>query len=400
MASDVRKTAPASIQRLLVSDHLDLIRGLAALAVLIFHVRYSFFLNYQDVSDRSPLSIAFYTLTAFGHDAVMIFFVLSGYFISASVFRDHAADRWSWRRYFVNRFSRLYIVLLPALLLTLFWDSLGLRFFPEHPIYTGEQRPWIHDYGNVAARFDLRTFLGNAAFLQSIKTPPFGSNYPLWSLSFEWWYYVLFPLAWFAFVRRAGWVRTSIQLAVVALLLIFVEEEVVLYFPIWLLGTAVCLAPKLRFLQGVQSPIASLVAGGLFFAIMTATHIKGLKRLLFNSSLALDYVNGITFALLLYFLLHNQAGGASGLYSRVSKFVANFSYTLYAVHMPILVFGRAALLPDRPWTPDLPHVALGLGIALTCILYAFLISRVTEAKTDQLRGLLTRWIGPGSTKPL
>ena len=35
----------------------------------------------------------------------------------------------------------------------------------------------------------------NAFFLQTIVGPTFGSNGPLWSLAYEWWYYVLFPLA-------------------------------------------------------------------------------------------------------------------------------------------------------------------------------------------------------------
>jgi hypothetical protein len=34
----------------------------------------------------------------------------------------------------------------------------------------------------------------NAFFLQTIAGPTFGSNGPLWSLAYEWWYYVLFPL--------------------------------------------------------------------------------------------------------------------------------------------------------------------------------------------------------------
>ena len=38
------------------SQHLDLIRGAAALAVLIYHVRYRFFLDYSEVEGRGPLA--------------------------------------------------------------------------------------------------------------------------------------------------------------------------------------------------------------------------------------------------------------------------------------------------------------------------------------------------------
>src|SRR5262249_807489 len=64
-----------------VSDHLDLIRGLAAIAVLVYHVRYGFFVDYGELSAPDHFSFLFYSLTAFGHDAVMVFFVLSGFFI-------------------------------------------------------------------------------------------------------------------------------------------------------------------------------------------------------------------------------------------------------------------------------------------------------------------------------
>jgi peptidoglycan/LPS O-acetylase OafA/YrhL len=132
---------PINLPRLCVSDHLGLIRGLAAITVLIYHIRYRFFFDYNDVTDPNWFSFSFYTLSSFGHDAVIVFFVLSGYFISASVFRDQTAGRWSWKRYLVNRFTRLYLVLLPALLLTALWDSLGLDFYSDNPIYSGEQRP-------------------------------------------------------------------------------------------------------------------------------------------------------------------------------------------------------------------------------------------------------------------
>lgn len=178
-----------------VSNHLDLIRGLAAVAVVVYHVRYRFFLDYHDVVNPGLTTKCYYALTAYGHDAVMVFFVLSGYFISASVTRDVAGGRWSWRRYTTNRLTRLYVVLIPALLLTGFWDMLGRSLYPVNPVYTGEPRSWAHDFFPVGNRLDVPTAVGNVLFLQSVLVSPLGSNEALWSLSYEFWYYVLFPLA-------------------------------------------------------------------------------------------------------------------------------------------------------------------------------------------------------------
>ena len=148
------------------SDNLNLIRGLAAVAVLVYHIRYRFFFDYHDLATSDPFTDLFYMLTAYGHDAVMVFFVLSGYFISGSVQRDRAANRWSWRRYAVNRLTRLYVVLIPGLLLTVFWDRLGLWLYPDHPIYSGAPQPWINDFFAVGDRLGLGDFLANLAFLQ------------------------------------------------------------------------------------------------------------------------------------------------------------------------------------------------------------------------------------------
>jgi peptidoglycan/LPS O-acetylase OafA/YrhL len=35
--------------------------------------------------------------------------------------------------------------------------------------------------------------LGNLVFLQAILVPTWGSNGPLWSLAFEFWFYIWFP---------------------------------------------------------------------------------------------------------------------------------------------------------------------------------------------------------------
>jgi peptidoglycan/LPS O-acetylase OafA/YrhL len=380
---------PINLQRLCVSDHLGLIRGLAAITVLIYHIRYRFFFDYNDVTAPDWFSFLFYTLSAFGHDAVIVFFVLSGYFISASVFRDQTAGRWSWKRYLVNRFTRLYLVLLPALLLTALWDSLGLGFYSDNPIYSGEQRPWSHDFFRVSDRLSVGTFVANTLFLQSIQAPPFGSNEPLWSLSYEFWYYVLFPLAWFALVRPARVLKSAVHLMLFIGLLVAMGTNIRIYFPIWLLGTVVCLLPQVSCLKREQSPITSFVALGLFCSVVAATHVRALKNLLDGSIIVSDYITAITFALLLYFMLHNRApGGHGGIYAKISKSLANFSYTLYVVHMPVLVFLRAALLPDTPWPADPSHVGFGVAIALGCVVYAYVLSRLIEAKTDLIRDKL------------
>jgi peptidoglycan/LPS O-acetylase OafA/YrhL len=400
------------IQGRTVSDHLNLVRGLAAVAVLVYHVRYRFFFDYKDLSTKDPLSVLFYAATSFGHDAVMVFFVLSGYFIPASVLRDDRSGRWSWGRYGLNRLVRLYVVLIPGLLLTLAWDSLGLSLYPSHPIYSGEKQTWIHDYFRVEDREGARVFFANLAFLQMIFVPPFGSDEPLWSLTNEFWYYVLFPLLFFGIFSRGKWIRAIAFLCLSGFLLRFVGDKIALYFPIWLLGAVICFLPQIPGLRRKLPSWLVVVLFGVFCCVLALTHagmfkanVKGLAESILSGvfhvdttvhpqlvervvGLVGDYVIGISFAILLYILLHDQTPQRKGVYGWCTEHLAGISFTLYVVHMPLLVFLRAALVPGRPWSPDMLHIGFAGGLTILMLAYAWLIAQVTEARTDVVR----RWV--------
>jgi peptidoglycan/LPS O-acetylase OafA/YrhL len=131
-------------------------------------------------------------LTGFGHQAVMAFFVLSGFLISSSVLRNLGRSTWSWRQYIIDRGVRLYLVLVPGLVLGGILDTIGVHFFNHSGIYSA---PLIA-FGDavIAQRLNISSFFGSLLFLQTRFTTVFGSNGPLWSLFNEFWYYVLFPV--------------------------------------------------------------------------------------------------------------------------------------------------------------------------------------------------------------
>lgn len=60
---------------------LDLIRGCSALIVCLGHLRNAILVDYSVLVNPSIIIKAFYAITGFGHQAVMVFFVLSGYFV-------------------------------------------------------------------------------------------------------------------------------------------------------------------------------------------------------------------------------------------------------------------------------------------------------------------------------
>jgi peptidoglycan/LPS O-acetylase OafA/YrhL len=329
----------------------------------------------------------------------MVFFVLSGLLISGSVTRDFRLRRWSWAKYVASRGARLYMVLVPGLLLTLLWDELGLSLFSQNPIYSGAPRPWLHDYFPVAERIDLATLAGNLVFLQTIRVPPLGSNDPLWSLSYEFWYYVLFPCLWLAlFTARPPWQRLACA-GVAAVVFLGVGSSILLYFPIWLLGAAVGLLPRARVPRGKPAFLLTSAAFLAFLAAAVAGHVGGVRAALGNSVVAADYLTAVGFAVFLYLLLHHDSPGTSSRYTRVAGHLAGFSYSLYVLHMPLLVFLRALLIPDRPWTPDAANLLAAAALCAIAVVYALLLSRPTEAKTEALRGCLMRVAGRLSLRP-
>ena len=162
---------------------LDIIRGLAALLVLIAHARRSVF--QMDFAGQFPQTLSGILLilpTTVAREAVAVFFVLSGYLVGGQVIRAFASGRFRWSDYMSSRLSRLWTVLIPALALT------ALLNVYSHANYAAQ-------FAQVPGGSTPLTFEGaacNAVFLMHAQCEPFGTNGPLWTLAFEFWFYVLF----------------------------------------------------------------------------------------------------------------------------------------------------------------------------------------------------------------
>ncbi len=379
------------------SLHLDAVRGAAALAVVAYHIRYKFFVDYSEAFTGSFATQLFYVITSFGHDAVMVFFVLSGYLITGTVTKDVAVKQWSWRKYLVNRLTRLYVVLIPGLLLTVVWDRLGMSLFPASVAYTGAIQPWKHDFFGVSQTLTPGVLLANLAFRQSIAgTPPLGSNGPLWSLTNEFAYYLIFPAVLLALHPTIAAKRRVVAALAAALLAWYFGVRILLYFPIWLMGLGIRFLPSLPVSAHSRTSWRNVVVLSTAIVLTAFRHTSVFAQLAGGASLeAGDFLVGLAFAFALYVLLQDRRPSSEGIYARTADASSRISYTLYVVHMPFLVFLRAWLNAGPQWAFSAGTAVRAAVLFAMCLVYAWLVYRCFEARTDMIRALIRERIAGG-----
>lgn len=371
-----------------------MVRGLAALEVVLYHLRLIFLVSYPAVEQHTLVVRTSYFLAGMGHQAVMLFFVLSGLLIGPGVIESVTAGKWSWRKYAVNRTTRLCIVLFPVLLMTAALDGVGERLPGSHVYFI----PTPNDLTSVVQREGLKTMACNALYLQSIYCESYGADPPLWSLNFEFWYYVLFPLLVWTLAFRTPWgmrIGYAIALAGVSY---FVGSYFLRNFPIWLAGVAVALWYSRKPGGGEPNPaepnprrwvgLRLAVFGAAFLAISAVSIAKGASQFFHIDT---DYLVALPAALFVATLL--RADGSligkepGGIYYRLAHWIAGFSYTLYLLHYPILIFIRAVLHTERT-QPSVSRTMLQACIGVVTVGLCYLFSRLTEAHTAKVRGLM------------
>lgn len=367
--------------------YLDLARSVAALLVVLTHLRSFVFVDFHTVDRPGLVWAAFYFGTGFGHEAVMAFFVLSGFLVGGTVVSRAEAGLWSWHDYAITRMTRLWIVLLPALILTALWDSLGSAMTGSSFYKGGMAATYNSGPAPDPSRYNVASFFGNLAFLQSIAVPTFGSNGPLWSLANEFWYYVLFPL-WFCSVATKAQIGVRAISGIISLAICYALPPGLLFYGlIWLLGVAVFALQSRVTLSRSYRKIFLALTGTSLVATLTLSRTRALD------GFVADFAIGGAFAAMLVPL--SQVRAATSMAAKVSRAAAELSYTLYLVHFPIMAFFACYVLDNRRLMPGLPSAMIYIGLLAIVVLYAygvyFLFERNTRAARYAISQLVARF---------
>ena len=346
----------------------DLARFVAACLVVISHVRDVLMVDYGGARWSAP----FYAVTGLGHSAVIVFFVLSGFWISRSVLRRMDQPTF-WQDYTVDRLSRLWIVLLPALALGGLLDWAGSEAL-NLPLYWQQGGRHSLDVP-VALHLSPMVLLGNMLFLQTIVVHVLGSNGPLWSLASEFWYYIWFPALALLVLRR------KVNPALAGLAVALLAPTITLGFLSWLAGLALFLALQ-RAEDRPTMPRALSLAGLVLFGVI----LLGSRGL---HGSWMDPVLGVSFALALYLLARAKVA-MPGWLELPARYGARASFSLYAVHFPMLAFVGGWLTRSGRFTTGPMGVMLVLAVTAGLLAAGWLFSLVTERHTDRLRQALRR----------
>ena len=370
---------------------LDLVRGISALLVMLGHLRAFLFVDYADAGPVNVIWKGFYLVTGFGHQAVMVFFVLSGYFVGGSILSAiNSGEGFSWKRYATARLSRLWTVLIPTLLLTLALDSIGRQLSPE--AYSGLHAE-IFSSGpaqNAPASLGLFTFLGNLLFLQTIESPVYGSNGPLWSLANEFWYYVIFPLLALGCVsffssygrtQKSQFFKGLVYFTVAAAILFWLPKYLIALGLIWLMGVAVWWLSNRLFHNKIA---VSLIWRILLLPIFLGCLIASKSGHWIGS----DWMVGGSFSILMLTLLGPWK--KVRWWSRGFTGLSEISYTLYVVHFPILFLIISLGFAGKQLDPGLRSVFIYTGIATGIVLFSAFWWWLFERNTNYIRRLVSR----------
>ena len=342
---------------------LDAIRFIAAFFVLVGHTRNDFFMTYGTLPSEQQgiLSFLFYSLGRLGHEAVIAFFVISGFLVGGRGFDRILKGTFDRTSYTIDRTVRIGIPLVAAIVFCCI------------------------TYKIIGKEYSYWTVLGNLFSLQGIFCGNLIS--PFWSLAVEVWFYImLFGISLLVEKNLSGLIVTFVcflvfvKLGPYYLLLWMMGAFAYLCKPAgggkrWILYTSfigVCISCALS-LMGTDS-------GAVILPFKPNRELMGLCMSFFMCLFIQQVI-----------LVQPKNQFAKKINAGFSN-LADFSYTLYLTHRVTLLLIFKYLYEENTAAFDgqgLLRFAIILGI---CLVVSWLIYLLSEKHTSRVKLLIKNYL--------
>ena len=270
--------------------------------------------------------------------------------------------------YALDRVSRIYVPLLPALLFTMVMCLICGR------------------------TISIGVFWGNLFGLQGLSCGTFGGNGPLWSLAYEFWFYVL--ACYIGLLFGSAYRMPGALLGVTLVFVIFTQFDAALLL-CWCLGAFSYSLLTRHFKQTwfFVSLGLTVAAYGLLQLLSESGSTNHLGSFLPSRDVA-TLILSLGLAFIVPFLAQ-QPPRSMKLISieQAGTHLAAFSYTLYLTHYPMLALWDHFL--KEKFSTLSPHTFLWFVAKLSsCVLVAWLLYLPFEAQTARVRSWMKqRWTG-------
>jgi peptidoglycan/LPS O-acetylase OafA/YrhL len=363
---------------------LDGLRGIAAAIVMLGHARLLLWEGYstgfathpEQYSSLDKAMMYGFGVFRYGHEMVVLFFILSGFVIHLRYANREKRNPMQLTEFWSRRAKRLYPPLIFTLLLAFLLDSLGKSY--GWGIYS-QATQYANINRDVVSVMDLQTLIGNLLFTVSVYAPPFGTTVVTWSLMYEWWFYVCYPVFYFIALRWGFWRTTGFVAALFGLA--FYKEalapllfwKVMGSFFVWWLGVCLVELWRNRNLNTFRLFEAVPMLSVFLIVALAARTFEVVKLAPF-----MDLIWGLGFMGAIGFLLQLESDHVFIRFLAWFKPLGDCSYTLYLIHFTIFCFVSGWLMSvNGGHLPQHHFWVIGLSAAVTVLAYGlhFLIEK-------------------------
>ena len=340
-------------------ESITILRGLAALGVMIFHVRIFLWTgwctirNHPEQFSLGDKIAAWLSLPApLLGECVLLFFVISGFCIHYPMAGNHS--KLDLRKYATRRFLRIYPPYFAAVCLSL----LAVYYFDwKDP---GEEH-WGH----------------NLLLIQNYlpaTNSQISSNFSLWSIPTEVEFYLAYPLLLILW-RRWGHTQSmllfgAISLVAVGLYFQGMQDMVFCSFTFYILWWAGAYLAELHATDRLPKPaLGAILLGAALLTTGTIALHQGA-----NLVMVQRFLFGGFFVLLVWWLLAHDLFKSStkSMLGKALVHLGNISFSLYLLHYPLLqVCGLEweKRFGSKPSNFLVPLAFCGLTIAVAHVFY-------------------------------